>query len=531
MTVSTASFTGYINNGTNGVSGTNLTVTNLSVGTILLGMAISDVTGAIVNNTRILSQISGTTGGVGTYTVSISQNSGTSSAPLTITGTTAGKILVSDYNSLQSKLALVMGTGSSNYGYGQTTPQFTSSQLSGTAITIRSAEWINLRNDIINAYYHQGSIGSLPSPAIPATGSPITGNDYVNYSNLVQSIYNNVNATPPSGQASLSTFPSGVRTTSWNSTIYHTVTLTFPSANAARYYFNSGSNFQFSASLVNYPGYPGYAQGADTSYAKDNDWNMLLTNMGTITFNLNSTRTTGSYTTIGTLIGYYQLTTSPQNIFQKQTSSPTYTNNQYDILASIDATGSIITFSLQFADLSAPGGYGIDENVEGTLTSTVQAYYATGSNVQVSLPSYTATMTGGTIASPPPPPPSFAGYNTATITTGYGTYIIDLHGSRGVYSYPPGLPTGNNPASPGNETITIRVIYNQLPAGYTFQLYVRGGASTDTTNNASSAADTELILSTFIPTGSVYEIDTNTYLANVGGTQAYGPVFVIQTYP
>ena len=106
-----------------------------------------------------------------------------------------------------------------------------------------------------------------------------------------------------------------------------------------------------------------------------------------------------------------------------------------------------------------------------------------------------------------------------------------MHGSRGVYSYPPGLPTGNNPASPGNETITIRVIYNQLPAGYTFQLYVRGGASTDTTNNASSAADTELILSTFIPTGSVYEIDTNTYLANVGGTQAYGPVFVIQTYP
>ena len=326
MTVSTASFTGYINNGTNGVSGTTLTVTNLSVGTILLGMAISDGIGAIISNTRVLSQISGTTGGVGAYTVSISQNSGTSSAPLTIAGNTAGKILVSDYNSLQSQLALVMGTGSSNYGYGQTTPQFNSSQLSGTAITIRSAEWINLRTDLLNAYLHQGSIGSLPSPAIPATGSPITGNDYVNYSNLVQSIYNNVNATPPSGQASLSTFPSGVRTTSWNSTVYHTITLTFPSANAARYYFNSGSNFQFSASLVNYPGYPGYAQGADTSYAKDTDWNMLLTNMGTITFDISGTHSTGSYTTIGTHIGFYQLTTSPQNIFQKKTSSPTIKN-------------------------------------------------------------------------------------------------------------------------------------------------------------------------------------------------------------
>ena len=147
--------------------------------------------------------------------------------------------------------------------------------------------------------------------------------------------------------------------------------------------------------MINYPGYPGYGS-ADSSYAKDADWNMLLTNMGTITFAYNSTVTTGTYTTIGSNIGFYQLTTTAQNIFQKKTASPYYTNNQYDILASINAGGTVITFDIQFADLSAPGGYGIDENVEGTLTSQVQAYYATGTSVQVNFPTHSATMTGGT---------------------------------------------------------------------------------------------------------------------------------------
>jgi len=316
------------------------------------------------------------------------------------TPSVGSKILASDYNALQSKVASVMGVGSGTYGYGQTSPQYTSSQIVGNP-TITVTQWRNLRNDLINAYTHQGSIGNLTIPSIPTTSAKVTSADYALYSALATSIYNNVNATPPSSQASLTSFSSGQRTTAWNGTVHHTVTLTFASAAAARYYFNSGGNFQFSASLINYPGYPGHGS-ADASYAKDADWNMLLTNIGTITFNISGTSTTGSYTTIGSSIGFYQLTTTPQNIFQKKTSSPYYTNNQYDILASINAGGTVITFDIQFADLSTGG---TDENIEGTLTSLVQAYYATGSSVQVNLPSYSATMTGGTIVTPPPPAP------------------------------------------------------------------------------------------------------------------------------
>ena len=311
------------------------------------------------------------------------------------------KISASDYNELQSKVATVMGVGSGTYGYGQTSPQYTSSQVVGNS-KIAVTQWINLRSDLVNAYAHQGNLGNLTIPNIPTTTTKVTAADYNLYAALATSIYNNASVTPPSSQASLTSFSSGQRTTAWNNTIHHNVTLTFDNANAARYYFNSGGNFQFSASLINYPGYPGYGS-ADASYVKDGDWNMLLSNMGTITFNSSGTTSTGSYDYIGTSIGFYQLTSTPTRIFQKKTSNPHYTNNEYSILASI--SGAVLTFDIQFADLS---GGGTDENVEGTLTSQIQAYYATGANVQVRLPTYNATMTGGALVTPPPPPPYVA---------------------------------------------------------------------------------------------------------------------------
>jgi hypothetical protein len=308
---------------------------------------------------------------------------------------TGSKIFASDYNALQSQVAAVMGAGAGTYGYGQSSPKYTSSQIVGKP-TITVTQWRNLRNDLINAYTHQGSPGNLTIPAVPTSTAKVTAADYTLYAALATAVYNNVNITPPSSQASLTSFAAGQRVTAWNSTVYHTVTLTFASADAARYYFNSGGNFQFRASLTDYPGYP-YSQNSSYYYSKNSDWTMLLNNMGTIAFNYNSTTTTGSYTSIASNVGYYQLTTTPQNIFRKLTSSYTYTPNQYDILANVDESRAIITFSIQFSDLSTiKGTHRIDENVQGTLTSRVQAYYATGSSVQVSLPSYSATMTGGT---------------------------------------------------------------------------------------------------------------------------------------
>jgi hypothetical protein len=59
---------------TGSISGTTLTVTGVTSGTIRLGMVISGT--GVTSGTTIAYQISGTTGGVGSYAVSVSQSVG-----------------------------------------------------------------------------------------------------------------------------------------------------------------------------------------------------------------------------------------------------------------------------------------------------------------------------------------------------------------------------------------------------------------------------------------------------------------------
>jgi len=291
-------------------------------------------------------------------------------------------IRASDYNAIQTTISNVLGAGSSNVGYGQTV---TSNSVS-VGGKIQASDWINLRNDLLAARQHQTGVNESGNLPVLTTNTLVREADRATYYNYAQAILSSVNATPPAGQATLTTFSSSTRTTAWNGTVTHTVTLQFPNYNAARWYFNSGGNVQFSASLTNYP--------QDGSYQKSNDWATLLTNMGTITMNLNSTVTSGSGTAAGS-IGFYQLNTNFQTLFTRATTSPTYSPNQYDIYAKVDGTGSIITYSIQFQDQSGQPNppWGVDENVEGTLVSNVQGYYASGSNVSVTnyLPSVTST--------------------------------------------------------------------------------------------------------------------------------------------
>jgi hypothetical protein len=285
------------------------------------------------------------------------------------------RILASDYNAIQSVVATVLGPGSGSLGYGQTV---TSNQTSvGAKIT--ASMWQTLRNDLLAARQHQTGANESGNLTAPSTGILVREYDRAAYYAYAQLIQTNALTTPPAGQASLVTLANGTRTAAWNGTLNHVVSLNFGSYAGARFFFNAGSNIQISGSNTNVP--------ADGSQAKSNDWATILANMGTITMNYNSTSTTGSGSTAGN-IGFYQLTTSPQTIFTKSTASPTYSPNQYDILAQVDGTGAIVTFTIQFQDLSGQPNppWGTDEYVEGTLSSLVQTYYATGSNVSVALP-------------------------------------------------------------------------------------------------------------------------------------------------
>ncbi len=102
-----------------------------------------------------------------------------------------------------------------------------------------------------------------------------------------------------------------------------------------------------------------------------------------------------------TSIGFFDLTTSNQQIYIKNATAGTYAENYYRVLAKLNtAFGSgteptSIIFTIEFtdADTGDQTGLGapVDEFVTGTLTSTVSMFRPSGSNVSV---------TGPTIASP-----------------------------------------------------------------------------------------------------------------------------------
>lgn len=357
-------------------------------------------------------------------------------------------IIALDYNIIQSKLAQVLGTGLDDFGYGQSV--ISSQAIAGTPVSV--LDWHRLRIDLLKARQHQTGLdetGNLLQPGARFNGT-LSGNlltievlDFgtVEIGQLVRgasypyTIYGTVNGigtapntyilnntgtivsaislvsskivseidrsaystmatqlvadrlvTPPLSQASLDTLVSGVRTTNWNGTVTHVVTVDFTDANHARYFFNSGGSIRFSASR--YGGLKSYVASSKAA-----TWTMLLANMQTISFGRSTTSTTGSGT--GSSIGFIGLTGTNQLIFQKLTDAPRYTPNQYNIYAKTGQSAYQIVFTIQFSDLSGVGTgsppQNRDEDVDGTLTSTVQAYRSSGSNVSIASPAATGS--------------------------------------------------------------------------------------------------------------------------------------------
>jgi hypothetical protein len=291
------------------------------------------------------------------------------------------KIVATDYNAIQAKINLVLGTGTGNFGYGQTV---TSGQVS-LENKIEASQWNALRNDLLKARQHQTGLNETGNLALPTTSATIKEADRAAYNNFADVITTNKLITPPASQGTLATLSTVVRTTPWNSTTSQTITCTFSSANTARHFFNAGSNLKFSASFTDYT--------TDGSLLVNESWNILLANMGIITFNATTTTNTGTGT--AQTIGYYNLNTTNQLIFQKyvETSNPSYYPNQYDLYARLGTTDNEIIFTPTFSYTGGPFGPTtgqVPEPANGKLTSILQMYYATGTNVQVTVPTVNA---------------------------------------------------------------------------------------------------------------------------------------------
>jgi hypothetical protein len=281
------------------------------------------------------------------------------------------RIAATDYNAIRNKIVAILGTGSGQQGYGQ--PVASSALFSGNNIT--KSQWDLLRYDLINAKVHQDGVS--PSIVTIASGDFIgygAGYPNTNYDTIAeQSILNRFNIGAGQSVLSLATMAGqtapGVisRTGSWSTQSQCVLTVTFATANEARYFFNSGGKIRFTSSRT----------GGVTS-AQNTQWtNLLSTGAGTINF--------GAQTPA--IVNFYTLTTSYQQWSTVSASSP-YAANFYTIEAlcnctdptNVNGTASVVTFRITWGDSyldvdpTPPG-----DLVDGTLSLTVEEFKAAGS--------------------------------------------------------------------------------------------------------------------------------------------------------
>ncbi len=209
----------------------------------------------------------------------------------------------------------VWGIGTGDKGYGQTTLPVLSPVSAGATVT--ATQWATMLNRISSAASHQGS--SITVISNPVAGDTISA--YAALSTNITTIFNNRLNAAASGSTSTTNTD---RTTSWTTSVTFTQTITFSSADAARYFFNAGGRITISYSR---------------SGGSVNDQNTAITNLctacGTITFTAGTGTQTiagGSFTgttktggsgspTVATTTGWYDLTTSNVQVFTQSASS------------------------------------------------------------------------------------------------------------------------------------------------------------------------------------------------------------------
>ena len=285
-------------------------------------------------------------------------------------------ITAARYNAMQAKVGQTLGNGAGTYGYGQNLESYQVTQSN----TVTAIHMGNLKEDIINAYVHQ--TGSVPVLTTVVTDEDITDAVYGEYevaSNNVYSGHLNVyESTQASVEAKLVSPP---RTTVWGGnslpqSVYHEFKVTFNNSDHRRHFFNAGGEVRFTATLTG---------GSGTKY---NEWNSMLSAMGTVKFTYGNC-TGSSGTSLG--LGNFDLTTSNQTVYIKA-GSGVYADNDYSIKARVSSAGDVIFFLIEFNDGatgSGSGGFGpVDDPVTGTLTSSISQLRATGPYVEVSSPGY-----------------------------------------------------------------------------------------------------------------------------------------------
>jgi hypothetical protein len=280
-----------------------------------------------------------------------------------MTYTVGGLIEAADYNGFVSQNAnninAVWSTGTGDSGWGQTA--ISNVSLGGT---VTATQWATLVANLATA-------GQQTNSTLTSRTQPVAGNTIAILANVatdINTITNNRGNAAASG-TTIGTFSgttskttaTGSGQTAWTITFTHTVT--FPSANQARYFFNAGGlvKIMFGKSST----------GTD----HDPDWNTFAGQCGNIFLSgyvTDSAQTIagqsyngvtrlggtgGTQTTLATTTGFYDLTTTAVTLFQLNQITAPYESEIIRVQASVNSntTPTVLTFTTSWIDDGASG--------------------------------------------------------------------------------------------------------------------------------------------------------------------------------
>ena len=320
-----------------------------------------------------------------------------------MTYTSGGLIQATDYNGFVSTTAGanindIWSTGSSDKGYGQSAISTVS-----TAGTITATQWATLVNTLSSLGSQTGT--TLTARTAPTAGTVISVLAAVN-TDITNVTTNRNNAvavgsqfTGWSGTNSKTAATSGA---TW--TITFTNTVTFASANAARYFFNGGGLIKLDVSKT--------ATGA----LGDPEWNDLASTLcgdiwisgaaaahtiaGVSYQGVTKIGGTGTPVSLQNSLGWYNLTTSDQIIYKQFADTAPYTNNfiQHQAKTAGAGTQLVITTTWSASDGDPiSGGTAASGATPGTAPCTICTYYPPSTTYLTSASWGTPTVAATTV--------------------------------------------------------------------------------------------------------------------------------------
>lgn len=252
------------------------------------------------------------------------------------------------------------------FGYGQ-------GNMPAVAIDqkVTAAQWNTLLGRIYDCANHQGTaIGVVPETV--GVGSEIL------YIPALQAAINSIRANKFNIGVGIGAVASAATTSqggAWDATRTQTVTATFTSWDAIRYFFNAGGKVRFSFSFTGTP-----------DNTTETNWVAMAGAVGNVSFGYTSTSSSGGVGSSSA--GFYDLTTSNQQVYSYVPSG--YTTEQYRIDARLNAApGSAISiiFTLQY--ITPVGG----DIIDLTLNSERALFNPSdvANDIVIAIPSLTAS--------------------------------------------------------------------------------------------------------------------------------------------